>query len=518
MSISWGYSPKIEKYIPLADFPADKYLIIARQAIENLGWKLSHLSENGIIAYTPLSFQSYSEEISIRIIRNFAVVKSECVGIQLLLNDYGKNDSNLEKFFHEFEYVEYHLKDSWDEIRVKFHELVATSDGTYFEKAPLAIKNKIKNVFFLFLPQRGYIVTPILVALNVLYWVLITFVTFVYRQYLLTQAYQTGSKESFVEKIQTLLVYFGVSNKFLVLDGQYWRLISSLFIHGSFSHLFFNMYALIYLGLMAENKLGWKKFLTIYLLSGICGGFISLLFHEVGYIFGASGAVMGVMGALIALLLNKYFEKNASRALLISTVFVTAIIILNGSLSKSTDNATHIAGMIAGFIICYIFSFKLQKQPWQNTQLRYAGVFVLFIAFSFGVAFFTPNYQTQQYKKLRDSFSDNLISFNQLLYLKASLSKEEKLREVNDYGIIPSQNNLQIIKQMKPLKLKDLEAYDRSKKAEIAKKMSLAVALMLRDIQADSVLKYSKQTSKEISNVAELTFKLSDSLSRANQN
>jgi len=48
--------------------------------------------------------------------------------------------------------------------------------------------------------------------------------------------------------------------------------------------------------------------------------------------------------------------------------------------------------------------------------------------------------------------------------------------------------------------------------------MSLAAALMLRDIQADSVSKYSKQTSKEISNVAELTFKLSDSLSRANQN
>lgn len=61
MSISWGYSPKVEKYIPLGDFPMDRYLIIARQAIENLGWNLSHISERGIIAYTPISFQSYSE-------------------------------------------------------------------------------------------------------------------------------------------------------------------------------------------------------------------------------------------------------------------------------------------------------------------------------------------------------------------------------------------------------------------------------------------------------------------------
>ena len=71
MSISWGYSPKTEKFIPLGNFPADKYLIVAQQAIENLGWKLSHISETGLIAYTPISFQSYSEEIAIRIQNNF---------------------------------------------------------------------------------------------------------------------------------------------------------------------------------------------------------------------------------------------------------------------------------------------------------------------------------------------------------------------------------------------------------------------------------------------------------------
>ena len=143
MSVSWGYSPKVEKFIPLGDFPADKYLIVAQQAIENLGWKLSHLSENGLIAYTPLSFQSYSEEISIRIYDNFAVVKSECVGIQMLFNDYGKNELNFEKFFHEFEYVQFHLKEVWADRLIKFHSAIAAQDDAYFEKAPLAIKNKL---------------------------------------------------------------------------------------------------------------------------------------------------------------------------------------------------------------------------------------------------------------------------------------------------------------------------------------------------------------------------------------
>src|SRR5690606_22944035 len=115
MPISWGYSPKIIRYIPLADFPADKYLIIATQAIANLGWNLSHISQTGIIAYTPLSFQSYSEEISLRIEGNFVIIKSECVGIQMLFNDYGKNSANLDLLFNEFEYVEYHLAEIWEE-------------------------------------------------------------------------------------------------------------------------------------------------------------------------------------------------------------------------------------------------------------------------------------------------------------------------------------------------------------------------------------------------------------------
>ncbi|QNR84669.1 rhomboid family intramembrane serine protease [Pedobacter riviphilus] len=281
MLISWGYSPKIEKFIPLADFPADKYLIIARQAIENLGWSLSHVSESGLIAYTPISFQSYSEEISIRIHGNFAVVKSECVGIQMLFNDYGKNDANLEKFFHEFEYVEFHLKDVWEESLQKFHQFIATQDDQYFEKAPLATKNKIKNVLFLFFPQKGYTATPILVLLNIFYYITLVLFSIVYLRY---QFVRNGSSydPDFIEELKKIALNFGVNQRNLVLGGEYWRLISYQFIHGSKSHLFFNMYALVYLGLMIENKLGWKKYLFIYLVSGICGGLLSLIFHQEG--------------------------------------------------------------------------------------------------------------------------------------------------------------------------------------------------------------------------------------------
>lgn len=512
MSISWGYSPKVEQFIPLADFPADKYLIIARQAIENLGWNLSHISETGVIAYTPISFQSYSEEISIRINGNFAIVKSECVGIQMWFNDYGKNSQNLERFFHEFEYVQFHLKDAWEESLSKFHEFAETQDAEYFEKAPLATKNKIKNILYVFLPQVGYFVTPILVFINIIYWFFKKIVTVIYSAILYQKALKTNSGEDFIDKMDSLLLNFGVNNRYLVLDGQYWRLISHQFVHNSFWHLFFNMYSLVYIGLMIENKLGWKKFLFIYIFSGICGGLTSLLFHEESVMMGASGAIMGLFGAFLALLLNKSFEKNATKSLLISTAIVLAIILFNGAISKRTDNAAHISGIISGFLLCYILINDFGHERFKKPAFKYGISLFLISLYAGTILLTTPNYQTKKYMRLKYEFSKNLINFNKILYLKIASSKDEKINQIEEFGIKEGQKNVEIAKKMQPLNLKAIDSYDRKMKSEIADRSLRIAKLMKRDINADSLTKYSKQTSKEIETLLMLTYKLRDSM------
>nr|WP_315420581.1 rhomboid family intramembrane serine protease [uncultured Pedobacter sp.] len=506
MSISWGYSPKIEKYIPLADFPADKYLIIARQAIENLGWSLSHVSESGLIAYTPISFQSYSEEVSVRIHGNFAVVKSECVGIQMWFNDYGKNDLNLEKFFHEFEYVEFHLKDVWEESLSKFQQLIATQDDYYFEKGPLATKNKIKNVFFLFFPQKGYAVTPIIVLLNTLYYLSIIFLSIVFIAHF---SLKTGhaSQDDYIEEIKQLSLNFGVNQRNLVLDGQYWRLITYQFIHGSVSHLFFNMYALVYLSLMIENKLGWKKYLFIYLMSGVCGGLVSLIFHQEGVMMGASGAIMGLYGAFIALLINKSFERRATQALLASTLIVSLLVLINGAFSKRVDNAAHIGGFVSGFIFTYLLNYKWNKTFEVKTWARYAVSVLLFLMFFSGVLHFSPKYGTEEYRKLKDTFNGNLGSLNGIMNLKISLPKDVKLASIKEDGIIPMERNLVVIKQMQALNLKPEDAKERAEKIKLSKASHRAVLLMYRDIKADSTYRYSKETSTALAQVFEILYK-----------
>ncbi|WP_199138139.1 rhomboid family intramembrane serine protease [Pedobacter sp. ASV12] len=511
MAISWGYSPKTEKYIPLGDFPADKYLIIARQAIENLGWKLSHISSNGLIAYTGLSWQSYSEEISLRIESNFAVVKSECVGLQMWFNDYGKNKQNLAKFFHEFAYVEFHLKDIWEESLAQFHSFVLNQDNDYFEKAPLAVKNKIKNVLYLFWPQKGYLATPIITWLNIFYFGFTFICTVIYFRYFFAKA-TVVDPALVVQKLEQLLLNLGANNRKLVLNGQYWRLISYQFMHASLLHLFFNLYALLYLGLMIENKLGWRKFVFIYFFSGICGGLVSIIFHQEEILMGASGAIMGLYGAFIALLLNKAYEKNANKALLVSTLIVMILVLINGWFGRRTDNACHLGGVIAGFVSCCFLYVK----PMNSSRIwaRYAATCVIGLAFAAGVIGFSPRYQHEEFKKLSIEYAKNADAFNRVMTLKASLSKAEKIVFIEENGLAPSRSNLELVKKMKKLKLDKEDLFELDFKAQVAQQSYAVAQLMKKDIESENY-SYRKQVNEQMNKLIIFSATARDSLRKA---
>ncbi len=489
MTVSFGYSPKIEKFIPLGDFPIDRYLIVARQAIENLGWNLSHISERGIIAYTPISLQSYSEEISIRIDHNFAIFKSECVGIQMLFTDYGKNSLNMDKFFHEFEYVEFHLKDAWEESLAKFHDFVATQDKDYFEKAPLTAKNKIKNVFYLVLPQKNYLVTPILLLLNGACFVLSTIFIILFLKLVHTSRGVGGVNFDLIG------YYIGASNRDLILNGQFWRLITYQFLHESLLHIFFNMYALAYIGLMIEHKLGFKKYISIYLISGVCGGLLSIAYHEAGFTVGASGAIMGLFGAFLALLLSKAFEKNATQALLISTAFVVAIMLLNG-LKGRVDNAAHVGGLISGFIICYILhNEKLWK--WKvRTAVKYAMICFLVLIFSFITIQLTPRIQTKEFLALEKKYQQNWDTYHTIFTLPPDLPTGKKLQIVQEKGIDLWKENDSLVKQMLTLKLTAQQRNKAEFHAQVVAIESKIVVLLYKEC-AEST-KYYRREIREL--------------------
>ncbi len=87
-----------------------------------------------------------------------------------------------------------------------------------------------------------------------------------------------------------------------LLLSEPWRLITSMFMHANFTHLLFNMYALLIFGPLIEQKIGSKRFLYVYFIAGLVGSFAFAFFSPSTFALGASGAIMGILGLVIILL------------------------------------------------------------------------------------------------------------------------------------------------------------------------------------------------------------------------
>jgi rhomboid protease GluP len=134
------------------------------------------------------------------------------------------------------------------------------------------------------------------------------------------------------------------------LNGQWWRLLSSTFIHGGIIHLVFNMQCLWQLGKLTERLYGNWTFLLLYILSGLGASAASLLWNPVTLSVGSSGAVFGVAGGLVAFLyLGKLpLSRTTIQGILSSTLIFVGYSLLYGATSPGIDNAAHIGGLVVG--------------------------------------------------------------------------------------------------------------------------------------------------------------------------
>jgi rhomboid protease GluP len=135
-----------------------------------------------------------------------------------------------------------------------------------------------------------------------------------------------------------------------VWHGQWWRLVTSMFLHGGLVHLLVNGWALYQLAGLFEIWLGWPALLLVYFISGIAGSLASALITSEPSV-GASGAIFGLLGALIGFLL-KHRERLTPQAksLLMQLVGWAVINVIFGFSVKGIDNAAHLGGCAAGFL------------------------------------------------------------------------------------------------------------------------------------------------------------------------
>ncbi len=205
-----------------------------------------------------------------------------------------------------------------------------------------------KDLLELFIPKDEYFITPIIMNINILIFLLMVIAGLGFMNF-------KGND----------LLNWGGNYRPETINGQSWRLVTNIFMHGGFMHIFTNMIGFLFVGTFLEPILGRKKFVFIYLTTGILASIASVYWYVATVSVGASGAIFGLYGFFIAALLLKVFPKDFSKLFLsISLIFVGYNLIMG--LTGGIDNAAHIGGLISGFILGLFMSGQLKK----NSELQ----------------------------------------------------------------------------------------------------------------------------------------------------
>ena len=191
------------------------------------------------------------------------------------------------------------------------------------------------------------------------------------------------------------LVDWGACYTPYILDGDYYRLVTACFLHIGATHLLYNMVALLAIGDMLEREIGTWRFLVIYFGGGIAGNAVSLLtdlwedLEVYGVSAGASGAIFALIGAMLWLVISKKGRGDQVRS--ISPVRMWVVVFLmavEGFIQEGTDNAAHLGGLAAGFLLAILLCrgsygagsggrrrkrIKKEKQEETTTGREWAG-------------------------------------------------------------------------------------------------------------------------------------------------
>lgn len=229
-------------------------------------------------------------------------------------------------------------------------------------------------------PNPWTSVTNVIIALNVAVFVVMGFL---------------GAGWFQTESLMPYILY-GANNGAATTDGEWWRLLTSMFMHYGLLHLALNMWALYQTGHFMERVLGRASFTLMYLASGIVSGFTSILWHgDQSWSAGASGAVFGVYGAILGFMLRERqgLPKFVVQSLTRSTLMFAGYNIFFGLSIKGIDNAAHAGGFGGGIVFGFLLALPLDPAIRAHARGRslVVAATALIILAGLGVAF-TPRF------------------------------------------------------------------------------------------------------------------------------
>lgn len=424
-----GLSHKFAREVSLEGLSREDFLVIAAETVGKLGWKLDSVSENGVVAHTKLSMTSWGEEVTVKIGEERAVIRSMSPG---QLYDWGRNRKNVERFIKTSRETRESLTPEAMEARLaELRPQFVAADADVLARPEPTRGERILGIFSVFVPRSDYFITPILVDLNILLFV----------------AMVLNGANVLLPDYATL-IRWGANFRPVTLEGEWWRLVTCCFLHIGVVHLLVNLYALIYIGLLLEPRLGKARFLAAYLLSGIAASTASLWWHPLTISAGASGAIFGMYGVFLAMLTTRLVEKSVRQTLLLSIAMFVVYNLMSG-LKEGIDAAAHIGGLVSGLLIGYAYVPGLRNPERLRLQIATTGILTaVVLTASFVIYSNLPN-DIARYDEDMKKFATMESMALELYRMPATTPQEQVLDEIKNRGIYYWNENLRLLDSFK---------------------------------------------------------------------
>lgn len=433
--MNFALTPRYKEVYPLDGLTIQQFLVLAVESFHQLQWDITRQSATYLVAEALGGEGNLNTRLHVRL--HEGSVDLLCERIDTVLFDNGRCAKTLKSFIQSVNAGRTNLTP--EELDQRYIDLADTlqEDETLAETGDMPGTRSGQNFLSIFVPTRSFMITPILIDLNILIFIFMLF-----------------SGAHIFSPSAEILLNWGANFRPSTLNGEWWRLITNCFLHIGILHLALNMYALLYIGAFLEPLIGKTKFIIAYLLGGIAASAASLWWNEFTISAGASGAIFCMYGLFFALLTTNLIEKESRNAMLSSIgVFIVANLVIG--MQDGIDAAAHIGGLLVGCIFGYIIVLSLKRPAHKGLHLGSLGLMgMIVLAACTYVAGNTSN-DTVEYDRRMATFAELEAEALRVFELPENTSTGVILYQLEENGINNWKECREIIESLSQLDLPD---------------------------------------------------------------
>ena len=452
--------PQDVKQIAVPGKSTAQILTLSYASFKNLGWTVEFIMDNRLVGYSKKTWNTHADHIIVDVTDGELEITSklpESAAFDLMK----KNRKNISAFEASLQQL---LDSSTIDDQNWESEIQSLREQTIVAIQKEAEESE-KTEAVMNLSKGSRTITYSIMGINILVFLAMVL---------------TGV--ALFEPLVADLTRWGANVKMLTLDGQWWRLITSVFVHIGLIHLAFNMYALYMAGIYLEPMLGKGLYLTAYLATGLLASVTSTWWHDQNLVSaGASGAIFGLYGVFLALLTTRLIPQSVRKGLLQSIGIFIGYNILYGAKSEATDNAAHLGGLVSGFVIGYIYYLSIKQQA--ILKKTTAMVIVALVALAITLFYLNqpPDHSTR-YLQAIEKFQQ--IETKALEPLNND-DPEKMLADVKAISRPEWQNARQLLEEISSYQLNEKLSKERKLLKEYIDLRILQTDLIVRSLQGD---------------------------------